>query len=229
MARLLSLPKRLAVFLFTIVFSLVQVVRPKPSGAATRAYREGQSGYSIKSALLFRLAKTERNGSGFFHRPYAFEPIGIFPFVRLVPLSASAPVPVPVLLGTATLASRPTPERGLLHAAIGGLSGPYNQSSDPKAYPEYSCVSCSTCSTCSTCQGCGGGGCSTCATCASCVSCIANCGTSCTGISCGTGFGSCGTNCGGCSSCASCLSCSSCTCNSCSSCQSCGSCSSCRG
>jgi hypothetical protein len=226
MARLLSLPRRLAVVLFTLVLSIAQLVRPKPSDASGRLHRPERVNYGINSALLFRLASPRAGASGFFQRHFALEATGIFPYVRLVPLSAGSPVPVPMLLGSGPQASLKTSETGLLHATIRGLSKQHKESPGPKADPEGSCGSCSTCSGCSTCSTC-----STCAGCSSCsTSCGSNCGTDC-GTSCGgsCGFTSCGGNCLSCASCGSCASCTSCVCGSCSSCASCGSCTSCVG
>ncbi len=231
MAKLLSLPRRIAVLLFTFVFSIVQFVRAKPSEDTRRGLPQEDASYAINRALLFRLAG-EGNGAG--ERNYALRATGSFPYVKLVSVSAGAVAPVPMLLPGVPRASLGKQHTGLLHAALGGLSGPRTLGPGPKAYPEGSCGGCSSCSSCSDCSSCS---CTSCGTSCGGGSCgsscgVNSCGTACS-ASCGSGFGSCGfTSCGNCLSCASCVSCMSCTscvCTSCASCSSCGSCASCVG
>jgi len=231
MARVLRLPRRLAILLFTFVFSIAQWVRAKPLEGMRRSVRgAGNASYQVNRGLLFRLAGGQGN-----KRHYVLQATGNFPYVRLVAVSVGDPAPVPVLLSGIPQSSVANRDTGLLHAAIGGLSGPHKQTAGPKAYPEGSCGGCGSCGSCSSCSGscgtscagsCGtscGTSCGNCTSCGDCSSC-GNC------ISCGFGFGSsCFTNCLSCASCASCLSCSSCTCGSCASCGNCGSCASCVG
>ncbi len=234
MAKLLSLPRRIAVLLFTFVFSIVQFVRAKPSEDTRRGLAQEDASYAINRALLFRLAG-EGNGAG--ERNYALRATGSFPYVKLVSVSAGAVAPVPMLLPGVPRASLGKQHTGLLHAALGGLSGPRTLGPGPKAYPEGSCGGCSSCSSCSSCSDCSSCSCTSCGTSCGGGSCgsscgVNSCGTACS-ASCGSGFGSCGfTSCGNCLSCASCVSCMSCTscvCTSCASCSSCGSCASCVG
>jgi hypothetical protein len=237
MARLLSLPRRLAVLLFTFLFSIVQFVRAKPTEEVRRGQREGNARYEIDRALLLRLAGKDSKASG---RNYALRATGSFPYVRLEPVSIGGAVPVPMLLPRvprASLGKRPT---GLLHAAIGGLFETKNAARRPPNLCHCSCTSCGgcgSCGSCASCSSCSSCSCTSCGTSCGGSSCVSSCGvnscaTSCS-LSCGTGFGSCGyTSCGNCLSCASCVSCMSCTscvCTSCASCNNCGSCASCVG
>jgi hypothetical protein len=210
MAKLVKLRKRVALLFITLVFSIAQIVRALPSIRAERGAIRSAKVTGVARRMLFRLARP--TGSSSYISGHVLEATGTFPFVRLVPVSTSPPVPVPVLLSTAP-SSIATAEAGLLHAAIGGLSGPPGRLAGPKAYPEGGCGSCGSCSSCGGCTSCSG--CSSCASCTSCSSCVAC--TSCASCA----------SCSGCSSCASCSSCTSCGC-SCASCSSGGSsCSSC--
>jgi hypothetical protein len=234
MAKLLSLPRRLAVLLFTFIFSIVQFVRAKPADGLRRSSDQGNAHYEIDRALLFHLAG---EGTGAAGRNYALRATGSFPYVRLVAVSIGEAAPVPMLLPGVPRASRGKQPTGLLHAVLGGLSAPHKGSVGPKAYPEGSCGGCGSCASCSSCSGCSSCSCVSCGTSCGGSSCVGSCGlnscgTNCS-VSCGSGFGSCGyTSCGNCLSCASCVSCMSCTscvCTSCASCNSCGSCASCVG
>jgi hypothetical protein len=234
MARVLRLPRRLAILLFTFVFSIAQWVRAKPLEGLRRSVRgAGNASYQVNRGLLFRLAGGQGN-----KRHYVLQATGNFPYGRLVAVSVGAPVPVPVLLSGIPQSSVANRDTGLLHAAIGGLSGPKKSGITPPNLCHCSCSSCGGCGSCGSCSSCSGscgtscaGSCGTscgtsCGNCTSCGDC-SSCGNC---ISCGFGFGSsCFTNCLSCASCASCLSCSSCTCGSCASCGNCGSCASCVG
>lgn len=225
MARLLSLPRRLVAVLLTLIFALIQFVRGTPVQGMRRPPRARNASYTIDRALLFRLAREKGGNLG---RSYGLRATGSFPYVKLVAVTASEAVPVPLLLPGVARAQARGP--GLLHAAIGGLSAPQNQQHTPPVRPACigscggcgscgSCASCSSCSSCTSCVSCAGcSNCISCSNCASCTSCLGNCG-----------FTSCGGSCFNCASCASCYSCTSCVCTSCSSCASCGSCSSCVG
>jgi hypothetical protein len=219
MAKLLSLPRRIAILLVTFAFSLAQFVRAKPSSSLTNVAHPKASGYRVNRGLLFRFARAD-GGYG-FRRHYVMEATGAFPFVRLVSLSSASSVPVPIALRALPSASAPARSGGLMHAALGGLTAPEKPSGMAKSSSE-SCGG--GCGSCGGCASCGGDSCGSCLSCTSCGSCV-SCGGGCS--NCAFGFGNCGSNGTGCSSCASCLSCSSCICSSCSSCAGCGSCSSC--
>ncbi len=235
MAKLLSLPRRLAVLLFTFVFSIVQFVRAKPAEGVRRGQGGVKAGYAIDRALLFRFAG---ESSAIRGRSYALRATERFPYVKLLAVSPGETVEVPMLLPGMPGASFAAPETGLLHAAIGGLSGPQQRRGSKPVRPACdSCDSCGGCGSCVSCSSCSSCSCTSCGTSCGGGSCVGSCGVNSCGTncsaSCGSGFGSCGyTSCGNCLSCASCVSCMSCTscvCTSCASCSSCGSCASCVG
>lgn len=237
MARLLSLPRRLAVLLFTFVVSISQFARARPVNAVRRADRSRDLSHTVRPALLLGFSSAKGTDRGFFRPSYAFQATGAFPFVRLFPVSASSPVPVPLLLPAVPRASLTSPGHGLMHAAIGGLSGPAKPAGTPPEICLCSCDSCGGCGSCASCSSCSSCSCTSCGTSCGSNSCIASCGVNSCGTncsaSCGSGFGSCGftscSNCLSCASCVSCMSCTSCVCTSCASCSNCGSCASCVG
>jgi hypothetical protein len=226
MAKFLSAPRRLFVFLLALIVSLLQTVRALPQGG-NKSARYVSSKHRLDHGLMFRFAGRRRD------RHLVVEATGRFPYVRLIPLSGTWSVPVP-MAAQALPASVTTAAsgNGLQHAAVQGLNGQNPPHAMSLVRP--ACTDCGSCGGCGSC-----GSCSSCASCSSCScgSSCTSCGTSCTSCggcagNCGSclGFGSsCGSNCLACASCASCMSCSSCTCTSCSSCGNCGSCSSCVG
>jgi hypothetical protein len=242
MARLLSLPRRLAVLLFSFILSITQSVRAIPSAAFSRVYRPRSVQYQLRRGLVFRLARGEGSRRRFFRNHYALGATGIFPFVRVIPFAAGPAVPVPMLLPGVSSASVGAPPAGLLHASLGSLSGPQNRSmgTPPNLCGCCGCDSCGGCGSCASCASCSSCSCTSCGTSCGGSSCAGSCGvnncgtnscgTNCT-TSCGLGFGggsSC-SNCLNCASCGSCMSCTSCVCTSCASCSGCGSCASCVG
>jgi hypothetical protein len=235
MAKLLSFPKKLAVLLITLVVSITQFVRPMASEAMSRIHRSRRTRPQVNRALLLRLTKSQATGNRLFQRHFALEATGAFPFVRLVPFASGSPVPVPMLLPTSQQAPVATVDTGLLHAALGGLSGPKRPAGMPPNVCHCSCDSCGGCSSCSSCSSCS---CTSCGTSCGGSSCASSCATNSCAVnscsaSCGLGFGNCGVSscsaCLNCASCGSCMSCTSCVCTSCSSCSNCGSCASCAG
>jgi hypothetical protein len=139
----LSLPRRLAAILLTFIFALVQFVRGTPVQGLRRPLKARSASYTIDRALLFRVAREKGRSPG---RGYGLQATGSFPYVKLVAVTASEAVPVPLLLPGVARAPARRPEAGLLHAAISGLSGPQSRQRTPPVRP--ACNSCGGCGSC---------------------------------------------------------------------------------